>query len=580
MKNLLLSVSSALLFLAVAEGICRVFERDEPALHESGFAVNWDESGGEFFTAIGWSGGVDFNHEGLRDREHALHKLAGVHRVMCLGDSTTYGQHLRPAEAYPQVLERLVEEQGGGVEVFNVALSGWSARQQLIAYRRICRKYRPDQVLLGICLNDVGDMQNNLSRPPALLTEFHRRSALVRRVVGARDREIRDVLDLFETPLSTKVRRGYSRLFGDIRLLRDEARADGARLAVLVFPFRFQLEEGAPPPIPQKAISDFCVKEGIAFLDLLPAFLQLGPDSFECDHHFNASGARLVAQEILAKGLVTPPEQPAIRILPKDVPGMLRSLEDPNPRIRMAAVSTLGRAGTPEAFGGLIRALADQNENVCLSAERQLEGARLGPVLLPELIRTFDGNSGLCHAIAARAIGMIGPDAYSATQALVSSLGDRRSDVRRWTAWALGQIGPGAHHAVPELVRCVSDREMGWMALEALGRIGPGAKAAVPTIVSQLRDDRAAVRRISALALGRIGPAAKEAAPRLLRALRDEHRDVRIAAIRALVRVEADPGQAIPAIERMLDKTDDYGVRLESEAALRKLRRREREFGG
>jgi HEAT repeat protein len=115
------------------------------------------------------------------------------------------------------------------------------------------------------------------------------------------------------------------------------------------------------------------------------------------------------------------------------------------------------------------------------------------------------------------------------------------------------------------------------MALEALGRIGPGAKPAVPTIVSQLRDDRADVRRIAALALGRIGPAAKEATPRLLRALRDEHRYVRIAAIRGLVRVEADPAKVAPVIERMLEeavKTNDYGMRLELEAAMRKLRRR------
>ncbi|MBN2371838.1 MAG: HEAT repeat domain-containing protein [Vicinamibacteria bacterium] len=579
LQNAFLSVVSALVFLVLAESAGLLLERDEPAPHESGFAANWDETGGEFFTAIGWSGGVHFNHEGLRDREHALHKLPGTRRVMCLGDSTTYGQHLRPEEAYPQVLERLIEERGGGVEVFNVALSGWSARQQLIAYRRICRKYAPDQVILGICLNDIGDMQNNLSRPPAILTALHRRSALVRRVVGAYDREIRGVRDLFEAPLPSKVRRGYTLLFEEIRLLRDEARADGAGLAVLVFPFRFQLEPDAPPPIPQKAIEDFCAREGIVFLDLLPAFLQLGPDSFECDHHFGASGARLVAREILDKELVMPPDRPAVRIPPGGVSGLLRALEDFDPRVRIAAVSALGQAGTQEAFGGLIRALADENENVCLSAERQLEGVRLGPSLLPELIQTFHGNAGLCHAVAARAIGLIGADAHSATPALVSGLGDQRSDVRRWTAWALGQIGPGAQAAVPELVRCMPDREMGWTALEALGRIGPGAKLAVPSILSELRDDRAAVRRLSAQALGRIGPVARQAAPGLMRALRDDRPEVRIAAIRALVRVEADPRKVTPALDRMLEDTQDHGMRLELEAALRKLRRRVRERG-
>ena len=63
----------------------------------------------------------------------------------------------------------------------NVALMGWSTRQERIAWQRIARHYRPDQVVLAVCLNDIPELFNNLSRPPRWLARLHEPSALVRR---------------------------------------------------------------------------------------------------------------------------------------------------------------------------------------------------------------------------------------------------------------------------------------------------------------------------------------------------------------------------------------------------------------
>src|SRR5262245_27928479 len=163
-QNLLLSAVTTLLVVFGPEALCRVLERPSQEAPADGEVADWTHWDGEFFTARGWSPAGDFNSDGLRDRERAAGKLPGTHRVICLGDSTTYGFHLSPAQAYPQVLQKLLDARGAGIEVFNVALPGWSARQELIAYRRICRRYKPDLLLVGVCLNDVADMQNNLSR--------------------------------------------------------------------------------------------------------------------------------------------------------------------------------------------------------------------------------------------------------------------------------------------------------------------------------------------------------------------------------------------------------------------------------
>src|SRR4030066_406032 len=95
------------------------------------------------------------------------------------------------------MLPERLDQQGPWVEVLNVALWGWSTRQQRTAFQRIASRYQPDQVIVGLCLNDVEELQNNLERPPRLLAQLHRRSALVRRLVHAETRQIHGIEELF-----------------------------------------------------------------------------------------------------------------------------------------------------------------------------------------------------------------------------------------------------------------------------------------------------------------------------------------------------------------------------------------------
>jgi len=227
--NLSLAAGTITLLLGAGEIAARLCE-PPPAAAPADYITDWQAWDGEFYTvkstAVGWPPWEDYNIEGLRDREHATAKTAGTWRVACLGDSVTLGWGVRPSQAWPQVLEALGEASGRDLEVMNVALGGWSTRQELIAWRRIVRRYRPDQVLIGICLNDVAEMQNNLSRPPKLLAEWHEHSALVRRLVRAHDREIGAVEELFAMPDTPKVREGYDRMYADLRTLRDEVRSE------------------------------------------------------------------------------------------------------------------------------------------------------------------------------------------------------------------------------------------------------------------------------------------------------------------------------------------------------------------
>ncbi len=609
-QNLLLSAASTLAFLVTAEGLARVFERPRTPAHILRGVANWAEWDGEFYTISGGPRAGEQNLDGVRDRPHAAEKPAGVRRIFCLGDSTTYGQHLHPEQAWPQRLQALLDVHSWGVEVFNVALPGWSARQERLAYRHICRKYRPDQVLLAVCLNDVPDMQNNLARPPRALAWLFSRSALVRHAVDPEARHIQGVRELFEAKDSPSVREGYRRLFAEIRSLRDEVRADGAMFAMIVLPFRFQLAAGAPPPRPQLALATFCAAEQIPFLDLLPAFRRLGEGAFLDDDHPTAGGHELIAAEVIGNGLVavgdagegglarsaSVPElqrvlasaDPTARLqalhslaqlgprAADAIPRVTSLLDDPGPQYRAAAARALGQIVRRPAAGTaakLARTLDDPDPDVRLRAQEALHLIRpLAEECLPELVRILETPEARGREEAARVVGEMGAPARGAVEALVLGLGDSRLAVREEAVGALGAVGPDAAAAAPSLLARIDDPDLRWRVVDALGAIGPAARAAVPALTAALDDEHGDVRRLAARALGRIGPAARSSVPRLVTALADRRDDVRLAAARALRRVDADPRLAAPALERLLKDPND-SLRQEAAATLRRLSR-------
>lgn len=586
--NLALSAGVTALCVGLAEGWARRTETPRaPRPLADTRGLDWEaEWQGDFYlmksSSPGWPPGQQFNRDGLPDRRHPREKLPGTHRVVCLGDSVTLGYGFPREQAWPAVLERTLAARGTGVEVFNVSLAGWSTRQQRYAYERIARAYRPDTVVLGICLNDPEDLQNNLTRPPRLLTALFRRSALVRRVADPEAREIASIEELFVMPESPRVARANELLSDEIRQLRTAVEDDGARLALVIFPDADQVGPRPPAPVPQERLRAFASREGLPLVDPLPALRLIGPAAFMDRLHFTPAGSAAVAGAVLEAGIV-PAEAWSTAALAAALAGSADSV--PVPRlaglllahwdhaVRRQAAWAIARRGGGGVTRELTAALRDHHPAVRAEAARALKTAgALGAESRDELFVALGDGSETVRWAAADTLASLGLSDSESAARLGAVLDSPDTYVRGFAAWSLAQAGPAATVAAADLVARTADPDAGvrtlavralgnlrsadgdvvaalerilsegsdeerWRAARALAKLGPAAASAVDALSRALEEDDAKLRREAALGLARIGTRAEAALPRLVAARRDGDPAVRAAADKAIRRI-------------------------------------------
>ena len=307
-RKFVFAAALIVVLLGTAEGVCRVIQRIRIPDMRGNLAAwkRWHQRSADGFWL--WEG-PGANSDGLRDREHSEINLYRHWRVACLGDSVTWGHALPLSQSYPAFLECELRRKHERVEVFNVSMPGWTIRHELMAYEQIVHKYKVDDVILGICLNDIPEMNEpkSVSLAAALLASVGRHSALIQVLFNAIAREIGDVRELFVENHSARVEKTWELTLDEVVKLRDAVAADGAQLSLVVFPFRFQLLSDAPEPLPQQRFRDFCAAHDIPYLDALPALQKAGTPVFKDCDHFTPLGATIIARTIAESGLIRPP---------------------------------------------------------------------------------------------------------------------------------------------------------------------------------------------------------------------------------------------------------------------------------
>jgi len=261
-------------------------------------------------------------------------------RVLCLGDSNTYGVWLarREQEAYPQQLEALWNERIAApkLEVLNFGFPGTNSSRLVRDLPRLLETFDPDIVVVMVGVNDFWTMpfaidEAQESRPQKNFLERHslvyRFYHLIRRARVADKLEIvidkngsiargaRHKARIGDLEFDQGFRAAAPGVEGDsfaleanLRRMIELARAAGTSIYLMSYPATRKFYASASTSIIAVAL-----ETGAPLIDLAAIFELLCPTS-ECpdllfeDGHPRASGYRIIVEEIMKRlGGSTPP---------------------------------------------------------------------------------------------------------------------------------------------------------------------------------------------------------------------------------------------------------------------------------
>lgn len=99
---------------------------------------------------------ISVNSMGFRDIPFTS-KRPGTFRIICIGDSWTFGANVGQDQAYPQRLRSLLHREfpGANLEVFNMGVPGYSSYQGLLLLKTKALEMQPDVVVIGFGMNDA-----------------------------------------------------------------------------------------------------------------------------------------------------------------------------------------------------------------------------------------------------------------------------------------------------------------------------------------------------------------------------------------------------------------------------------------
>ncbi len=245
-------------------------------------------------------------------------------RVLCLGDSVTFGYDVGEHATYVSKLEtELSRALKRPVEALNFAVAGWSTRQERLMYERFGKSLDPDLVVVGVVLNDLTELRSGVRetgsdtalRAMALTSSLAQKSALIAmskdlytRAFDPVGREIGSVMELARAGDSRAVAHTLDLQNEELGRLVDAVYLTGRPLAVVLFPYKFQLRT-PQHNAPQESMKAFLDNAGVPVLDLLPVFLERDSgDLFMDAVHLSEQGhlftARTVSDWLVAEELV------------------------------------------------------------------------------------------------------------------------------------------------------------------------------------------------------------------------------------------------------------------------------------
>jgi lysophospholipase L1-like esterase len=280
---------------------------------------------------------VRVNAFGLRGPATTAAPRGGWRRILVIGDSVVFGVRVQEAATFLALLQSELAARGQmQTEVLNGGVPGYNTEAELAFLRQYGLNVAPDQVLLGVSLNDIGDTPfltasgiltsesrlrtqtpwlNNHSEfytllrwfisymrgghwfqrvtdktPQATISDPNAMWAALNEAIARRHQE------MYGTPAGA----GWERIRQALQGLRDLTQGRGIGFAVVIFSEKFQVGTGNPNLSPQRAWLGLCEEFNLRCVDLWPAFAAAtGNESlFSNTQHPSPAGDMVAARAV------------------------------------------------------------------------------------------------------------------------------------------------------------------------------------------------------------------------------------------------------------------------------------------
>ena len=320
-KKLLALLVSCLISFVLAEGVLRIAKPGFP-----GFRVPQTEHAPLAGVGFGMvpnqqaytlSFPVTINSLGFRGPE----LKTGLQRVLCLGDSITFGYGVGDETPFPRQLEDRLNRDGAEFEVINAGVQRYFTYQEIDQLETYGLPLEPAYVVLCVYPNDLG------IRPDA--EDYVRQYDNEREQIASSFRKrfewpyvfVKNIalVELFRITVLNRGSAGTTTRWIDGRMnKRDEdkwqvfrteverfhrlARENDFVPLVAMIPSRYQIARDAPNSEYPKRVQALCTELGIEHTDFVESFkqsLKSGTDPYLAwDNHLSPAGHQIVAEGI------------------------------------------------------------------------------------------------------------------------------------------------------------------------------------------------------------------------------------------------------------------------------------------
>jgi len=269
--------------------------------------------------------GVPFrtNEYGFRDRP-VYKKMPGVFRILCLGDSVTFGTGVTNEQTYPNVLEQIIQQAappGMTIDVINAGISAYNIRNIRGLLQEYVQTLKPDVVVYCFVENDLDDSVS--VGPGGLLVAYDPAKSqdepfiaddfpavwLMRRQATQQQGLFGKISSLFDNSLKVasdtpppllvgshpETNRRWENFERELMKIRDLSNSAGAPLLVYSFGMRNHSE-----PVFLR-VGSVCQRVGVPHATTIPIFEKetyMDRHSLGYDSHCNPTGHQAMAQRL------------------------------------------------------------------------------------------------------------------------------------------------------------------------------------------------------------------------------------------------------------------------------------------